>query len=210
MILPLADSLQNCLQNLTSRIAGMDNEQMTNRVVGMGAMLGFGMGAVKEQFNIPSNNNNYNGNSNSSSSGFKGFIDRAKSVINPTMNLSDEKDYNGNVNPIRNVIQKQNSNTNINNNGTNHISSSTMNEPIKEYNSNENSNSNKAMISKVAKTGFKATKAYLSMGAKMVEGDFSISPYNRSTQNNRKTNYQNTEYTNSSKELGDKDEPKEY
>lgn len=42
MILPLADALQNCLQNLTSRIAGVDNEQMTNRVIGMGAMAGFG------------------------------------------------------------------------------------------------------------------------------------------------------------------------
>lgn len=207
MILPLADSLQNCLQNLTSRIAGMDNEQMTNRVVGMGAMLGFGIGAVKEQFNIPSNSNKNNGNSNNSSSYFKGFIDRAKSVINPTMNLSDEKDYNGNINPIRNVMQKQNSNTNINNNGTNNISSPTMNDPIKEYNSNESNNFNKAMVSKVAKTGIKATKAYLSMGARMVEGDFSTYPYNR---NNRKTNYQNTEYTNanSSKESGDKDDAK--
>ena len=53
MILPLADTLQNCLQNLTSRIAGIDNEQMTNRVLGTGAMLGFGLGAIKEQFKTP-------------------------------------------------------------------------------------------------------------------------------------------------------------
>ena len=52
MILPLADTLQNCLQNLTSRIAGIDNEQMSNRVIGMGAMLGFGLGAIKEQFKL--------------------------------------------------------------------------------------------------------------------------------------------------------------
>ena len=52
MILPLADALQNCLQNLTSRIAGIDNEQMTNRVMGMGAMLGFGATAIKEQFKV--------------------------------------------------------------------------------------------------------------------------------------------------------------
>ena len=48
MILPLADALLNCLQNLTSRIAGVDNEQMTNRVIGMGAMAGFGLAAIKE------------------------------------------------------------------------------------------------------------------------------------------------------------------
>ena len=67
MILPLADALQNCLQNLTSRIAGVDNEQMTGRVMGMGAMLGFGLGAIKEQFNTPTTSNNGN-NGNSSNS----------------------------------------------------------------------------------------------------------------------------------------------
>ena len=52
----MADALQNCLQDLTSRIAGVDNEQMTGRVLGMGAMMGFGLGAIKEQFNSPSSN----------------------------------------------------------------------------------------------------------------------------------------------------------
>ena len=56
MILPLADSLMNCLQNLTSRIAGVDNEMMTGRVMGMGTMIGFGLGAIKEQFRTPSSN----------------------------------------------------------------------------------------------------------------------------------------------------------
>ena len=100
MILPLADALQNCLQNLTSRIAGIDNEQMTNRVIGTGAMLGFGVNAIKEQFKTPTSSSN-NGNNDNSSGGLKGFVDRAKSVISPGMNLSDEKDYNGNINPIR-------------------------------------------------------------------------------------------------------------
>ena len=67
MILPLADALQNCLQNLTSRIAGVDNEHMTGRVMGMGARLGFGLGAIKEQFNTPTTSNNGN-NGNSSNS----------------------------------------------------------------------------------------------------------------------------------------------
>lgn len=126
MILPLADALQNCLQNLTSRIAGIDNEQMTGRVMGMGAMLGFGIGAIKEQFKTPSSKtgsvNTKSGNSdsgnNSADNGFKGFISRAKSVINPSgINLSAEKDYNGNVNPIRDNIKpspKINSVTNSN------------------------------------------------------------------------------------------------
>ena len=62
MILPLADTLQNCLQNLTSRIAGIDNEQMTNRVLGTGAMLGFGLGAIKEQFKTPETQNKSSNN----------------------------------------------------------------------------------------------------------------------------------------------------
>lgn len=196
MILPLADALQNCLQNLTSRIAGVDNEQMTNRVIGMGAALGFGLGAIKEQFNTPSSNNNNNGNNG----GLRGFIDRAKSVVNPSMNLSPEKDYNGNINPIRTVLPRQNDTTNINNN----ISTSA---------SNEVTNTPKSIAGKVAKTGFKATKAYLSMGAKMVEGDFNKSLYKSNSNHvNGKSNYQNIEYMkktaneNNAEKLGDQDE----
>lgn len=202
MILPLADALQNCLQNLTSRIAGIDNEQMANRVIGTSAMLGFGLGAIKEQFNSPTSNSK--SNNNNSSSGFKGFIDRAKSVISPSMNLSDEKDYNGNVNPIRNVIPKEKQNTNISiptSNKTNSINS-------------QNTNTPKSVVGKVAKTGFNATKAYLSVGARMVEGDFSKSPY-KNNNKVKKHNFQNTEYINqfsnneNIKKLGDKNEPEE-
>jgi len=173
MILPLADSLQNCLQNLTSRIAGVDNEQMTGRVMGMGAMLGFGLGSIKEQFNTPTNKNG----TDNSSGGLKGFVNRAKSVISPSMNLSAERDYSGNINPIRDVIPKEKS-------------SNLTTVP------NENQSSPKTIIGKVAKTGFNATKTYLSIGAKMAEGDFSKSPYKSNNKNVRKNNFQNTEHIN--------------
>lgn len=215
MILPLADALQNCFQNLTSRIAGVDNEQMTNRVVGMGAMLGFGLGAIKEQFNSPSSNNN-NGNGNNG--GLKGFIDRAKSVVNPSMNLSPEKDYNGNVNPIRTVLPKENTNTNTNtNNVNNNISIPTSNGKNTESISNGTASTPKSVVGKVAKTGFRATKAYLSVGAKMAEGDFS-SYKGSNKQMSKKSNYQNVEYMqniqkltneNNARKLGDQNEPKE-
>lgn len=210
MILPLADALQNCFQNLTSRIAGVDNEQMTNRVIGMGAMLGFGLGAIKEQFNSPSSNNN-NGNGNNG--GLKGFIDRAKSVVNPSMNLSPEKDYNGNVNPIRTVLPKENTNTNTNN-VNNNISIPTSNGKNKESISNGTASTPKSVVGKVAKAGFNATKTYLSVGAKMAEGDFSSYKGN-SKQTNKKYNYQNVEYMqkltneNNIRKLGDQNEPKE-
>jgi len=214
MILPLADALQNCFQNLTSRIAGIDNEQMTNKVVGMGAMLGFGIGAIKEQFNSPSTNNNNVGNNGNG--GLKGFIDRAKSVVNPSMKLTPEKDYNGNTNPIRTVLPKENSNTN---NVNNNISIPTLNGKNTEGISSRTETAQKLTARKALKTGFKATGAYLSVGAKMAEGDFSRSPYqNSNRQINRKSNYQNVEYMqniqkmtneNSFKKLGEKDEPKE-
>lgn len=192
MILPLADTLQNCLQNLTSRIAGIDNEQMTNRVLGTGAMLGFGLGAIKEQFktpDIPSKSSN-NGTDNNSNNGLKGIISRAKSFINPVTNLSDEKDYNGNINPIRDVITptKENKQENV-----------TM--PKSKIDNKDNISNGKitpkSVVKNVANVGLKGTKAYLSVGAKMAEGDFSSYKYKKQTSyNNKNKSMQNTEYLN--------------
>lgn len=180
---------------------------MTGRVLGMGAMLGFGLGAIKEQFNSPSSNiKTGNSNNDNSNGGLKGFISRARSVISPGMNLSDEKDYNGNINPIRNVIPKEKQNTNV--------SIPTSNGANKVNMSNGNANTPKSIVGKVAKTGFNATKAYLSMGAKMAEGDFSKSLYKNNNHNVRKNNFQNTEYinkvanNNDIKKLGDDNEHK--
>lgn len=203
MILPLADALQNCLQNLTSRIAGVDNEQMTNRVIGMGTMVGFGLGAIKEQFNTPSKNikNGTSDNSNSSS-GLKGFVSRAKSIINPSINLSDEKDYNGNINPIRTVLPKEKP-----------TNSTTYNKNTNKNISNTPKSTTKSVIGNVARTGFNAAKTYIDIGAKMAEGDFSNSSY-KPYKNNRKNKFHSTEYINKVhadselKKLGDENEPK--
>lgn len=202
----MADALQNCLQNLTSRIAGVDNEQMTGRVMGMGAMLGFGLGAIKEQFNTPSSNIKTGNTNNNSDGGLKGFVSRAKEVLSPSMNLSSEKDYNGNVNPIRDVLPKEKSNKTVTMPTSNGINRENM--------SNGNKLTPKSVAKNVVKTGFNATKAYLDIGAKMVEGDFSKSNY-KNNHTNKKTNFQNTEYlnkvantNNAMKELGDENEPK--
>lgn len=213
MILPLADALQNCLQDLTSRIAGLDNEQMSGRAMGMGAMLGYSIGAIKEQFNTPTNNTTTtktDGTKNSS--GFSGFVDRAKSIINPNFNLSAEKDYNGNTNPIRDVIQTKTNNIAIPNSNTN---------LGKEYSSVNNQKTetiktNKTTVaSNIAKTAYKGTKAYLNIGARMAEGDFNRNNY-KPHDNYRKNNFQNTEYinnlannNNSMQKLGDDNEFKE-
>lgn len=206
MILPLADALMNCLQNLTSRIAGVDNEQMTNRVIGMGAMLGFGLGAIKEQFNTPSMKSN-SSETNTSNSGFKGIVSRAKSIINPSMNLSPEKDYSGNINPIRNVISKPR----VNNPTTSPTPNINNKTSLEKFNYNQRSN-----VSKIVNTGAKITKSYLNMGVKMAEGNFNSSKY-KGYSNKRDKNInslQHTQYINNStnnktfNELGDNDELK--
>lgn len=211
MILPLADALQNCLQNLTSRIAGVDNGQMTDRVMGMGAMLGFGIGAIKEQFKSPNTNiTNGNFNNDNSQSGFKGFVSRAKAVINPTMNLSDEKDYNGNTNPIRDVIP--NSKANIIQPSTKQPNNVTI------KNNADNKISPTSLAKNIVRTGFNTTKTYLGIGAKMAEGDFNKSAYtyNGTKNNKKKNNFQNTEYlnrittnSNNTQKLGDDNEFKQ-
>ena len=197
MILPLADALQNCLQNLTSRIAGVDNEQMTNRVIGIGAMAGFGLAAIKEQFKTPSTeNNNGNTNGNNSGSGLQGLVSRAKAIVNPTMNLSAEKDYNGNVNPIRDVISKE----------KNTVSIPKSNGESKNNLSNGNKISPKSVATNIVKGGAKATTAYLGIGAKMAEGNFDS--YSHRNNIKRKNNFQNTEYVN--KLANDKAENQKY
>ena len=210
MILPLADSLMNCLQDLTSRIAGLDNEQMSNRAMGMGAMLGYSIGAIKEQFNSPTNNTTKS-DGTKSTTGFSGFIDKAKSFINPNMNLSAETDYDGNANPIRNVISTKS------NNVINPISNISTNKDYKTNNNTETVKTSKTTIAKnIAKTAFTGTKAYLNLGARMAEGDFNKNTYRPSYTNKRKNNFQNTEYinnisnqNNSMQKLGDNNEFKE-
>lgn len=182
MILPLADTLQNCLQNLTSRIAGIDNEQMANRAIGMGSMLGFGLGAIKEQFKTPNSNINTQNGNESNAGGFGGFISRAKSLITPQMNLSSEKDYNGNDNPIRNVMQKEKSNN-------------------KNILSNINKNKVKGFASFGAKAGINTAKNYLKIGAAMAEGNFNVNNKSFNSTSKHMKEFNTTEFTNNTSEL---------
>ena len=202
MILPLADTLQNCLNNLTSRIAGIDNNEVSSRALGMGTSFGYSLGAIKSQF---SNVNNLiiEGTNDSNVNPFKGIISKVKTkVSNPTMNLSNENDYNGNFNPIRNVIPKEK--------GTNNNDKQTNKTVNKKENVNNYNNENKSTISKIASVASKATGAYLSAGAKLAEGNFNNSNYNYK-KNNKKNNFNNLhnyEYQNKLSNLKEKSEDK--
>lgn len=50
MILPLADVLQNTLQNLVSRIAGVDNDELASRGIGMAGAMAHSVKAIAYQF----------------------------------------------------------------------------------------------------------------------------------------------------------------
>ena len=56
MILPLGDALQNTMQNMVSRIAGINNEELSNRGIGMGAAMGYTIKSIAYQFKGNSNN----------------------------------------------------------------------------------------------------------------------------------------------------------
>lgn len=157
MLLPIADVLMNCLQNLTSRIAGLDNNEVSMRGIGLGSALGLSVGnsisAIKTQFT----NNSDNG------TGTSGFVNRVKNIINPQMSLSNETDYNGNINPIRNVVETEKSNVSTNNTAINRSQ-------VSPGVSSNIDNSNKT--SRFVNGAYRATKGYLKLGVDMAEGNF--------------------------------------
>ena len=62
MILPLASTIQNSLQDLTSRICGIDTNAQATQAFAMGGVaggaIGYGISAIKEQFKTPGGDNN--------------------------------------------------------------------------------------------------------------------------------------------------------
>ena len=206
MILPLASTIQNSLQDLTSRICGIDTNAQATQAFAMGGAaggaIGYGISAIKEQFKTPG------GDSNSTASNMQGnnnqtqgnFVSRVKNFVSPQMNLSAEKDFNGNINPIRDVIPN----------------TKTQSDTNKETKTEAGISKGSKVASALkagAKGTAKATGAYLSMGRRMVEGDTNINFKNKT--NEPKRQMQHTEYINNIREsqpaerLGEENEHKE-
>lgn len=173
MILPIADALQNTLQNLISRIAGVNNDDLANRGIGMARAMANSLGAITYQFKPAPIQSSGNGS-------FLGRIfEKTPSNQNVTamkMNLMETNKMN------TTTINKANDN--------------------KEQASQMNTNSikdNKVSIGagkKILNTG----KEFLNMGMYMAEGrNFDTSRnYNRNNINNtrredyKKENNENT------------------
>lgn len=207
MILPLASTIQNSLQDLTSRICGIDTNAQATQAFAMGGVaggaIGYGISAIKEQFKTPG------GDSNSTASNMQGqgsngqqqsFVSRVKNFVNPQMNLSAEKDYNGNVNPIRDVIP-------------NAKTQGDTNTKQEKMNTSTGKGSKVASVLKASAKGTaKATGAYLSVGRRMVEGDANVNFRNKG--NEPKKQMQHAEYINNIREsqpkerLGEENEHK--
>ena len=172
MLLPIADVLMNCLQNLTSRIAGLDSNESTMRAIGLGSAfgsaIGYSVGAIKTQFTGANSNNGNSEQGNNTS-----FMGRVKNFINPQMNLSAEKDYNGNTNPIRNVVDIPKTSNNSNN-----ISNTSNIQNVKMNNNQTNMTGNSSTPKRIINTAYQGTKAYLAVGAKMAEGNFERKNHN--------------------------------
>lgn len=75
MILPLADALQNTMQNLVSRIAGVDNEELANRGIGMASAMGYTVKSIAYQFKGNTENSEDIGNEENKEEG-QDFISR--------------------------------------------------------------------------------------------------------------------------------------
>ena len=210
MILPLASTIQNSLQDLTSRICGIDTNAQATQAFAMGGVaggaIGYGISAIKEQFKTPGGDNNSpnatasNMQGQGNNNGPQSFVSRVKNFVNPQMNLSAEKDYNGNVNPIRDVIP-------------NAKTQGDTNTKQEKMNTGTGKGSKVASVLKAgAKGTAKATGAYLSVGRRMVEGDANVNFRNKG--NEPKKQMQHAEYINNIREsqpkerLGEENEHK--
>ncbi len=173
MILPIADALQNTLQNLISRIAGVNNDDLANRGIGMARAMANSLGAITYQFKPAPIQSSGNGS-------FLGRIfEKTPSNQNVTamkMNLMETNKMN------TTTINKANDNK----------------EKASQMNSNNIKDNNVSIGAgkKILNTG----KEFLNMGMYMAEGrNFDTSRnYNRNNINNtrredyKKKNNENT------------------
>lgn len=157
MILPLGDALQNTMQNLVSRIAGVDNEQLANRGIGMGAAMGSTISAITYQFK----GNGDGVNSQSQSSGIiSKIINRATntesnqatgvSYDSHSKNIMDDK----NAKSITNITNPIENNT---------VNSNIVNNPLQSQGKDTNGVSG-------VKKAFNVGKEFMNFGMYMAEG----------------------------------------
>lgn len=180
MILPLADSLQNTMQNLVSRVAGINNEELANRGIGMGAAMGYTIKSIAYQFK---------GNDEERLQG-QGFISKVikKATTNeaiPINGTSYEKHSTNIMDKAKPMVQ-----TNVTNQSDNINGNTKSNQESKYENSTErNTTNNTGGIKKAYNVG----KEFMNLGMYMAEGrNFRNNNYKESKRNYNRPNINNT------------------
>ena len=145
MILPLADALQNTMQNLVSRIAGVDNDELATRGIGMASAMGYTVRSIAYQFKS-NDNREIVGDTENKQEG-QDFISRivnkgTRTDSKPLEGNSlvgtnyEENSYNimGKSNVINkaNSTEKQENNTAINNSSSNEDIKATVSSGLKK------------------------------------------------------------------------------
>ncbi|MCI8308805.1 MAG: hypothetical protein HFJ45_01005 [Clostridia bacterium] len=116
MILPLADVLLNCMQNLVSRVAGVNNDELANRGVGLASGMAHTIHAIGSQFVTetgPSIIQKFN-NRNNNSLGVNNDISPKEKTINTDAISSERFNKNSrNTNSNEDYLNNNKTNTNL-------------------------------------------------------------------------------------------------
>lgn len=158
MILPLADALQNTLQNLVSRIAGINNDELANRGIGMAGAMAYSVKTIAYQFKNPNGNKAGNSGTNLIERLLNKDADKTSFSIEPMK-----------TNPIQTIAMK--------------ISSINSNNPaVKDGGKESSTSKNKASFNsqnvvnsisnakKIGKAFANTGKEFMNMGMYMAEG----------------------------------------
>lgn len=188
MILPLGDALQNTMQNLVSRIAGVNNEELANRGIGMSAAMGHTIKSITYQFK----GNNEESINNAGSESKLSTPDIISRVVSKA-NRSPESTPDNSVNYesySQNAMETSKSksitnaeNKTVNSNMANNMSNNVINNDVSSNNisgmsnitmSNEQNvpdNINQtSVIKEEMKKAFNVGKEFMNLGMYMAEG----------------------------------------
>lgn len=193
MILPLAEVLQNTLQNLVSRIAGVQNEELSNRGIGIAAEMAYTVRAFAYQFK--------GGQTSGTSSGLLANFMNKTSIIN-------EKADTTTTNPVQTkVVQTNPVETRPIQTKPTETKNTNPNEPEENSKLNNNIPNEKNKISPLG-MATKAGGAFFNTGMLISEGrNFKNNRYDNKRQNRnninntRKEDYKKREEMNSISEM---------
>lgn len=133
MILPISDVLLNMMQNLVSRVAGLNNEEIANRGIGMGAAMAHTVHTIGSQFK----------NNISNTKASSGVINRINNLINKD-NVDEKNDITSNATNTSSSSNQENTNVSRNTSNADKNDDITNDTPnTSNYSSQENINVNR-------------------------------------------------------------------